>query len=304
MIAVAVSTLWGCADEFSDYNQVDKLRVLAIRAEPPDLRFEDETTLEALVVGDVESYQWSWCPFPFEDGIAGECPVAEEEFRQFVAGAGGQEDPPPYLLGTEAIQSYQNLIPPALLDLFCAQLGEVELPEGFELPPCDGRFDISIRLAVQGSEGSVVTTTRLSLIYEDGLSPNQNPTISGGQMSVRGAPPFAFEEGAATIVARDVAYALRLDVSEDSIETFPNTESETGESLERLTITWFYEAGSMDKSRSSYLDGFNDLENLESNVYKTPTIEELSSDETRLYFVLRDDRGGINWFIAQLELSL
>lgn len=304
IIAVAALSLWGCADEFSDYNQVDKLRVLALRAEPPDLQFEDETVLDALVVGDVDRYEWSWCPFPFADAHSGECSVPEADFRQFVADAGGDQDPPPFVLGTEAIQPYQNLVPPALLDLLCTQLGEVELPEGFELPPCDGRFDISIRLKVEGPDGSVVTTTRLSLIYQDGLVPNQNPLITGGEMSVRGAPPFSFEDGAATSVARDVEYSVDVDISEDSIETFPDADAESGESLERLTMTWFYEAGSMDKSRSSFIDGFTDLENLGNNTYATPTTEELASDETQLYFVLRDDRGGINWFIAQLELSL
>ena len=304
IIAAAALSLWGCADEFSDYNQVDKLRVLALRAEPPDLQFEDETVLEALVAGEVDRYEWSWCPFPFADGLTGECAVPEADFRQLVADAGGEQDPPPFLLGTEASQPYQNLVPPALLDLFCTQLGEVELPEGFELPPCDGRFDISIRLKVEGPDGSVITTTRLSLIYQEGLVPNQNPLITGGQMSVRGAPPFSFEDGAATSVARDVEYSVDVDVSDDSIETFPDADAESGESLERLTMTWFYEAGSMDKSRSSFIDGFTDLANLGNNTYLTPTTDELESDETQLYFVLRDDRGGVNWFIAQLELSL
>tara|TARA_R110002096_G_scaffold436061_1_gene666643 strand:- start:32084 stop:33022 length:939 start_codon:yes stop_codon:yes gene_type:complete len=306
IIAIAALSLWGCADEFSDYNQVDKLRVLAIRAEPPDLLFEDETTLEALVVGDdVASYEWSWCPFSFSDSFEGECPVPEEEFRQLVADLGGEEDPPPYLLGTGASQPYKNLIPPALLDLFCTQLGEIELPEGFEIPPCNGRFEISLRLAVQGQGGeSIVTTTHLSLIYEDGLVPNQNPTITGGEMSVRGAPPFAFSEDTVTMVARDVEYAVDVVVPESSIETFPDEEAESGETLERLTMSWFYEAGSMDKSRSSYIDGFTDLANLGSNAYTTPSADELERDDTKLFFVLRDDRGGIGWFIAQLELSL
>ncbi len=306
LIAIACG-VGACAPDFSDYNQVDKLRVLAIRATPPDLLFEDQTVFDALVVGDVDSYQWSWCPFSYSDAYAGECSITEAEFRQFVAEAGGQEDPPPFALGTEATQSFQNLVPPVLLDLLCAQLGGEDLPplpEGFALPACDGRFDVTVRLEVRSGDERVVTTRRVSLIYEEGLIPNQNPLIDGGEMSVRGAPPFPFEIDAATQVVRDVEYNVDMVVPETSVETFPDEEAEGGEALERLTMTWFYEAGAMDKSRSSYIEGFTDLVNLGNNVYRTPNEEEFEGDQARLYFVLRDDRGGLDWFIAQLELSL
>ena len=43
---------------------------------------------------------------------------------------------------------------------------------------------------------------------------------------------------------------------------------------------------------------------LQSNSYRTPTEEEQPDELTKLYFVIRDNRGGLNWMVSELELSL
>lgn len=295
--------LAACATEFDEYNDVTGLRLLGLRAQPPELQPEEESLLDALVVAENASYQWTWCPAPYSGDARDECPISEAELRAVIASLDPDAEVPDYDLGNTSEVSFTHSLPPALLADFCEQLENAELPEGFKAPRCNGRFTVSIRLVVQDGDAQIAATRELPLIYEDEVVSNQNPTISGGEISVRGAPPFVLSTDAPTMVTRDVEYKLTLDIDAASAETF-SSEDETGpiEDREILSMTWFYEAGSMDKSRSSFIDGFTDIDNLRENLYTTPISEDFSDDELRLFFVLRDDRGGLNWLESRLEL--
>lgn len=290
-----------CADDFTAYNEVIGHRVLGIRATPPSLRPGESSTLDALVTSDATSYRWSWCPVPF--GTAAECPVDEATLRAAIAASGSNVDPPPYDLGTAATARFEHVIDPAALAGFCAAIAERELPEGVTPPRCNGEFDISVRATV-AADTEIVAERKLGLIYDDAIAPNSNPKISGGRLAVRGAPPFELVTDAATSVVRDVEYALEVDVVETDAESY-NAVDDMGTPIvkrEQLTITWFFEGGEMHKERTSLVDGITDLTTLRTNSWRTPTVEELDHDTTRLYFVIRDSRGGLDWLTADLEL--
>jgi len=293
---------FGCADEFDPYTEVAGLRLLGIRSSPPELVPEADATLDALVTTDA-TYAWSWCPLAFGGVAEDECPVTEVELAQLIAASGSSAEAPPYDLGSEATTTFTHSIPPDLLAGICQAFSEQDLPEGVPRPECNGIFEISIRLRVSTAEAQVTGTRSLGLIYQEGVVPNVNPAVLGGEISVRGAPPFVLSGDAPTTATRDVEYRLDLDVDESSPEMFETQDGdETVTELESLTMTWFYEGGEMDKDRSSFIDGVTTLENLGENLFRTPLLEEFAPNSSRLFFVLRDERGGMDWFSSTLEL--
>lgn len=301
---LCVCLLGACATEFAEYNLVTGLRVLGMRAEPPELEPNQESLLDALVVAESASYHWTWCPAPYSGALSDECPISEAELRALIASIDPQAEVPAYDLGDTSEVSFTHSLPPALLANFCEQLENTELPEGFKVPSCNGRFTISIRLVVKEGNAEIAATRDLALIYDDAIVANQNPRIGGGEISVRGAPPFELSNEASTVVSRDVEYKLALDVNAEQAEVVA-TQDETGpiEKREILSMSWFYEAGSMDKGRSSFIEGFTDINNLRENLFTTPIAQNYAKDELRLFFVLRDDRGGLNWLTSSLELA-
>ena len=68
LLLAAPVALWGCGDFGDDgerYEKLDRLRVLGIRSDPPDLVVGETATLSANVFEPAEreiSYEWSWCP--------------------------------------------------------------------------------------------------------------------------------------------------------------------------------------------------------------------------------------------------
>lgn len=72
-VLAALLALAGCGEDFSPPSLVDKLRVLGVRAEPPELQFAGDSKLEPLVVGFDPAaklcYNWAYCAFAWsKDG--------------------------------------------------------------------------------------------------------------------------------------------------------------------------------------------------------------------------------------------
>ena len=64
-IALATAAI-GCAPDFDPFNLVDKPRILAVQADPPELKPGERAQLRALVYAPDQaevSYHWQWCPF-------------------------------------------------------------------------------------------------------------------------------------------------------------------------------------------------------------------------------------------------
>jgi hypothetical protein len=302
LLAISTLGLMGCEEDLGNYYQVEDLRLMGIRAEPPELQPGESTVLDALVTTRTAEYSWSWCPLPFGGDNEDECPIAYADLQMLVAMTGGQVDPPPFDLGQSDQAQLAHLLPPPLLKGICDQFASIDLPEGIKPPACDGRLSVQVRLVLEDEGKTLAANRELSLIYEEEAIANQNPAIDGGELSVRGAPAFPLTGEEPAIVARDVEYKVLLDIDEAHAEPF--LDPEEGELTETLTVSWFYEEGAMDKGRSSYLEGAVEFPNLLENHYRTPTEEELESEQARLFFVIRDNRGGLNWFTASLELSL
>jgi hypothetical protein len=130
-----------CGDpDFNKPALLDKPRILAVKAEPPQPRFGATTTLSTLLyeppaehlkVGEcvpaqAKSYKWSWCPISMiadAENNTYKCPFPEESFRQLYAGlqqaVPGLPDPPPYELGEGEMMTFPNPFPATLLYALC-----------------------------------------------------------------------------------------------------------------------------------------------------------------------------------------
>src|SRR5690606_32146314 len=249
----------GCADELSPYGRIEGLRLLAVRASPPDVAPGEEAVLDALVTAEA-TYRWSWCPVRFGGPALDQCPISEADLRAVVADAGGGEVPP-YDLGDEPTARFHHTLPPELLEAACEGAGEIRLPGAASPGRCDGRWEIEIRLVVAAGDASIAATRRLALIYDEGAVANRNPRIDGGEISVRGAPPFLLDPAAPTTVTREVEYRLLLDIDPSHAEEFERAGADGPETQkENLVVTWFVEAGEMEQERTGFIEGVSSFD--------------------------------------------
>ena len=131
LIASALALL-GCGNrDFNKPSLLDKPRILAVKADPPQPTFGVATTLSTLLyqpplehVADQcpnpgpTTYSWSWCPWPMSAGTDYQCPLPEDNFKQLYAGL-GLGTPPPYQLGEGESVNFTNPFPAPILYALC-----------------------------------------------------------------------------------------------------------------------------------------------------------------------------------------
>ncbi len=298
-LPLVFSLLAGCSEYPDPYEKVEGLRLLAIVASPPALLPNDNATLTALVTEDV-TYAWNWCPFA--DLRTGECAISHEDFQSLAAPL----IVPRYDLGSGESALFPYSLPASFYKDLCDKFAIDKVPDGFDVPDCSDHFEIQIGLTVTQGDSSIRSITKVDLLFDEGKAPNQNPILSGIRANEIGATPRPLDASEPTPMKRGVPYALTLDIDEGSSESYlalasPNAAVPT-EQREALIASWFYQAGEMDKLRSSYIPGVTKLGTLRTNQWTPPSKEEFSDDYTTLYVVIRDGRGGISWQEREIEL--
>jgi hypothetical protein len=132
ILLTSALTLVACGDrDFNKPARLDKPRVLAIRAEPPQPGFGVTTTLSTLLyqppIERVASacpdpgqatYEWSWCPWPVSSNDNYACPLPEASFQALFASL-GLGVAPSYALGTGATVPFTNPFPASVLYALC-----------------------------------------------------------------------------------------------------------------------------------------------------------------------------------------
>jgi len=301
VVLAASLTLAACADEFDPYEEVLAPRLLAVAADRPSLRPGETATLSALVSEDGATYRWSWCPLVGGSNDGYPCLIAHDDLQAAVdAVAGpGVVTIPVYDLGTGATADFDNSIPPELWIGMCEILQSGELPGPVEFPRCDEYFDVSARLEVTIDGVFIVGVRDLRLLYDDAAEPNRNPVIT----SVAAVHPVTGEridlDAAGTAeLERDVEYQLVADVAESESETYQRVPVEGGppeSTRESLRLSWFHEGGELDHAATGFTDGSTTFADLVDNEWQTPTVDDWPGESSRLFMVLRDNRGGTSW---------
>lgn len=302
ILLAACALLCGCND-FDPPSLVNKLRVLAIKAEPPELPSGATTTLTPLVIvpgtadggtdgGAPEiSYEWTLCrsqPVPGSgDAVNPDC----------LATDGGSDRFQP--LGT---QPTAVLVMPAITN-----------PLELGLPDATGGFYVPVVLRVRAGAAEVDSVVRVRLQVTP--SPNHNPSFDGlfevtGDVDLGGPSndggggpggmPVAIEDGKPLPVMLTDEVRLRATLKPGSDEMFPELTGDP-RAMNIVTVAeqprffWYATAGEF----SDDVTG----EALPDSVLKFDKHPPDPGALVDVWVVAHDDRGGIDWIHRQLQVQ-
>jgi hypothetical protein len=306
LLALALSVS-ACTRGFDPFNKVDKLRVLAVRAEPPALAPGESAELAALVYepdGDELEYRWSWCPLPTTSLNGYECPLDEEQFaalvEQLIPGAGALV--PSFELSLEPEAAFHYVIDPDLLQQVCEATQSADVPGLELLPDCERSLAITISLEVSAGGESVTAIKELPIFFDGQDADNENPSIGEVTAAHGGGPESVLDEDEPSSLIADRRYDVTAEVSLSNSQTFqPEPTDDDPDPVperESLFMTWFVTGGSTDSKRTTFIDGEVGLDVLENNSWQTPDAAAAGT----LFLVLQDERGGVGWTWRDVEL--
>jgi hypothetical protein len=261
---------------------VDRPRILAIKAEPPEARPGDVVTFSSLIPQPGVAHPWSvvWLACAPDDsgGIGFGCTLPTDLDLSTAT---------PADLASLGFIGLEPLIPPvytvpsdSLNDLTDAEKleGIYELISVTALPP--EYLDPST--APAEPDFSELASGYKRLVISEATTPNHNPQIIGFTADQKPVPSTAtlhLEAG------QD--YALDVVLTTDSIETYTFVDSKgIGEEREEEPyLSWYASAGTVDEPFTLY--PYFDA---------TFTAPESAGVSGTIWVVLRDRRGGMDWW--------
>ncbi len=284
----------GC-DAGHPYNTLDKTRLLAVRADLPEIAAGETATLDALVYSpdDVEiTYAWSWCPWTMGSNFGFECILTQEDLDEIGL-------PLPALdLGADALASFPYPGPPELVQGLCESFLDGLPPASRKnFPDCTERMPITIALNVSDGQSEIVAVKEIDLVIDPEIAPNRNPTLVALEADAAGA---AFEMVDGSSLESETAYDLRVAIDDASIQIYPDADMK-GEPMDRselLLFTWFFTAGDVEAGRTGTVNFGDGLNKALKNTWTTPRKAQ-NADFT---VVLRDDRGGVDWISRNVDI--
>ncbi len=273
--------------EVSESWQIDRLRVLAIAAEPAEPRPGDTVRFQSLVVSPnrpVECVAWIGCS-------------AEEGFGcglEGLAGDSGAAGLASSLLGLEPFSPPVWQVPADYLD----NLPEADRAEGIPaiittiaITDCSALQEASAETANDLLNGDVDSSEigfkRVPVSLAE--TPNHNPTVVG--ITVDG---IAVAPGVRLELDRKQTYDLAVSLNDDAVESYQylNQSGQAEERIEEPYFSWYSQEGSFNQT--------NTLWDVVTVEYTTPELPEQL--EQSLWVVARDRRGGMGW--AELPIRI
>jgi hypothetical protein len=301
----------GCSADLPPSDRVDKLRLLAVRAEPPEVQPGQASALDTLTVypggfdggGPQVSFLWLACL----EAVGAQAPTACGVSAQGNGGAGtfdadggappdcaAQPDAALCLIGAGETARYT----PTAAALGGGAVGEVILTVIAADEQAGGAAGCAITASQNGGapadpDHCVIALKRLTV--STSATPNGNPTLPllalGGLSLADGSAHWS-----AGGAAQDVT-AVRG----------PGSDERKGDgTFETLTLAWFATAGSFDTSRSGFQPADCDPACMMTeppvtvDAHWTPPNSDdaaryAPTGTVQFWAVLRDDRGGVAW---------
>jgi hypothetical protein len=335
LLAFLTGSLPACDSEISSASRLQRPRLLAVQAEPPNPAPGQVTHLRPLVYlppGESVNYQWSWCPVPTTPDDGYQCPVDQAAVDNLAALA-GLSGVPPLSLGTTETIEFTNPFPCELLASLCAGdasatalfLASAGGGKGQQVYTCAiATLPVQVMLTIRGS----ITDTgvfSLRLPIDETTQGNNNPVITGLSV-VSPEPVRLLDQAGPVVVPRDQKVKLRVEVDQTQAELYIDRQlgpddkyltDSTGQlilglTLERLTVSWFSEGGGFVENSTSW--GARDLDSngqplslaaAIENDWTTPKLEDYAATSSSVLVVVRDSRGGAAWIrgIASLRMA-
>ena len=297
LLALTALGLFGCdAFNLSQAWQIDRLRILAVAAEPAEPQPGDTVTFTSLVVSPVTPVgitTWLTCSSADSYG----CSIDEE----LLAGLTGDTSD---LTDEELAALYAELQAAGLIGVepFFAPVWTVPddyldaLTEAEKLEGTTAIVTLTAIPTVEGDTGSLDTAVEnIEIAYKRlpislATTPNQNPMILG--LSIDGV---SITPGATVTLARGQTYAIVCDLTEESLETYTYVD-EDGVSEERSEepyFSWYLQEGSFDQAYTLW-----PYHEVDYTVAGDATLTDQS-----LWVVIRDRRGGMAWIEQKIRIE-
>jgi len=300
----------GCDDGFAKYSEIEGFRVLAIRSEKPWIAPGERTEISALAIarpgadlGEDIDYEWSWCPVLLGPNQGYKCALDSDSLKE-VTGQDISLD-----LGTNKTAQFAHLIPPEALRQVCQTLREQATDTFVNQVDCLERFPIYILLTATAGEQTIVSVKKVQLLYQADEKRNNNPALADILAKLGEDENLSpLDPNAPTPMKRDRSYEIEVGINPDQAQTFesiPIDGNSTPETrTERLVFSWFIEGGTLDEdTRTIFLDGETDFDDVRANLWNTPRQTDFSSDRSRIYVVVRDERDGTSWLTRDIKWS-
>lgn len=331
ILLILATSLMGCGREFEPYWRIDKLRLMAIKADPIVAKQFEPVTLSALVFAPGEPeirYHWSWCPVRVSAQDGYECPLGEDEL---------QGVPLDFDLGTEETATFVNPFSDEEVREFCEaiatllieELGDPELAGLLPVSDCTRGYEISVRLEVETDEESIISTKRL-VLWGGAEQFNENPVMADFQIRPQDPDDLStlitnaqWELDESTphddqwisvdpeaedlkILLTDITMEIRALVDPDSIqsfEVFSPSSPEGREEKEALVFRYFVTQGTLGGSRQLFAPRFQEQEEatittfrVSANQFEEQCLEPVDGGcIARIFAIARDGRLGVDW---------
>jgi len=239
---------------FNTPTLLNKPRILAIQAEPPQPALGASTTLRALVYQPppstdggtaVVTYSWSWCPLPMSATDPSQCPLDQTAANELFAGIPGV---PPLDLGPGETATFTNPFPAAMLASLCekkldaipalaaaaASRGGLTANGSLDFGCTIAGFPITVKLVVtvtaanQPPSEPPATYPAIFNVYlpvDDSVQwRNTNPVLNGGiSVTIDGVPHQLDQAGTQGILRNfDTPVSIDMDLSNSEPLPDPN----------------------------------------------------------------------------------
>lgn len=304
MVVLVAFVTGGCQElDWEEYSEVTKLRILAVRAEPPEIGPGQVATVDALVTnpqGAPIALAWELC-------FVTEGP--DEEYACLLDSESGETLGVPLGQG-DSVQVPYDLVDAAAGDLeaICDELLQAEVPEFVQLPDCERGLEVTIRLTATSGDDREVGVKGLLLLLEDEAARddvNVNPTIDGLLVDNTSASAGPVE---IDVVAGEPVRLQALVNSDEAQQYEAPDPDEEGARLdaenEVLSIAWFATHGRYDRQTTYFQDEVvegAEFQNNTLNLLKGGTPAEVG-DTVTVWVVVRDDRGGVDYASWTLDV--
>jgi hypothetical protein len=332
MAGAALAILACSSSDFNTPTLLNKVRILAIKADPAQPALGESTTLSALVyqppVADgadagvaVTGYSWSWCPLATSSADGFACPIGQDAANQLFANL-GITDAPLLALPADAptgeTATFKNPFPFALLANLCVYgLPATSGSPGAKFACTIAGFPITINLVVHTSTGDLPAVFFVYLPVNDAIAANLNPVVKGikifdHQLDQAGTQEVPLNFRVPVLLDMDSSSA---EVLRDPNDVLPPSKYPPPDPnnpplrpniapYEHLTMSWYAECGDFGANgqggdRTTYLGDPNNLNSqfgtAIENTWNIPKAEGCPIEYARMIVVVRDSRGGVAW---------
>lgn len=295
-LLVALVLLSGCDGlGLSQAYQVDRLRILAVAADPAEPQPGDVVTFTSLVVSpDAPVGLTTW--FTCTDAGSYGCSPDEDLLAslQDTSGLTPEELAALYaelqaagLIGAEPFLAPSWTVPDDYLDA---------LTDDEKLEGTTAIVTVTAIPTVEGDTASLDTAIEdIEVAYKRvpvslATTPNHNPTILGLTID-----DVAITPGATVTLTRGQTYAISCELADDALEDYVYV-NETGVAEDRTEepyFSWYLQEGSFDQSNTLW----------PYTAIEYTVASDAAMTEQSLWVVVRDRRGGMAWIEQKLAIE-